>query len=63
MGTKTVLTKPPRRVMRTMFLGIVMVALAIVIFRHGITMHGAHPLLTLVSFLFWWSLYANFNGR
>ena len=63
MCAKTALTKPPWRVMRTIFLGIVLVIFNIVIFRHGIPLHGAHPVLTLVSFLFWWSLYANFKGR
>ena len=58
MGTKTSSTEPPWRVMRIIFLGILLVTLNIVIFRHGITTHGARPLLTLVSFLFWWSLYA-----
>ena len=59
MGAKTAFIRPPRRIMRTIFLGILLVTVNIVIFRHGITMHGAQPLLTLVSFLFWWSLYAN----
>jgi hypothetical protein len=49
--------------MRTVFLSLVSVALNIVIFRHGITVHGTHPLLILASCLFWWSLYANWKRR
>jgi hypothetical protein len=63
MGAKIALTKPPWRVMRTVFLSLVSVALNIVIFRHGITVHGTHPLLILASCLFWWSLYANWKRR
>ena len=64
MAANGALTKKlTRRIVRTVFLGIATISLNIVYFRHGLTIHGAHPLLTLVVFFLWWSLYANLKGR
>ena len=64
MGANGALVKKPtRRILRTVVLGSLAAALAI-IFDHRRGIHGLPRLAVLVAgSAFWWPIFANCNGR